>query len=167
MRFSVSHPDKEALKGITIPFLTRVLDAPTLGGIELPGGIRGYIYVDGRARHLVNGNWEVQDDVIYLARGTTRLDPFTKLGILGAIASLTGAVDEQVIIDKLSARLVQAIQESTVGIYASLLRVEAGRPTRLAIDQANCRVAAELNGAWHLSSGAPVEVDDTWIIMDF
>lgn len=167
MQVSMQHPDRPALKAVAIPFLTRILDAPTLGGVELPAGVKGYVYIDGRPRALANGSWELQDDIVYLARSGARVDPFMKLGILGAVANMTGAIEDPAIVSKLSGRLAQAVQESTVSTYGAIMRVDSARPTRIAIDQPGARVAAELHGAWHLSSGAPVEVDDKWIIMDF
>jgi hypothetical protein len=58
------------------------------------------------------------------------------------------------------------MKEETIGVYNSVIRA-SNRPSRIALDQTNGRVAAEIKGTWLLTSGAPAEVDDKWIIMDF
>lgn len=167
MDISIRHPHPDTIKAESAKWLMSLLDTPGLSGQHLPSYIRGYIFIDGVPRALCSGSWQISSDLIYLARSGDHVPMFTKLAILTAIGNMTGALDNNMaLVEKLSTRLVAEIRASTMMIHGLML-TSAVKPTRLAVDQVNCRVAADLNGSWFLPGGAPVEVDNTWIIMDF
>ena len=166
MQISTQIPDNTIrLRDATL-WLTRILDSPTLSGVDLPGTIKGYIYIDRVPHNLHYGTWTMDGTTLYLARSAANIEPLTRLAILACIANMTGANENPVIAEKLSTRLVQAVSESVRSVYNGLV-TSINKPSRLAIDHVNCRVAAEMNGAWFTTSGVPVEVDSTWIVMDF
>jgi hypothetical protein len=131
-----------------------------------PFELRTYLYVDG-GLHLVSGGpWQITGDAIYLPNASRAVEPLTKLGVLAAIASATKASQDPMILEKITTRLVALLNEATVNVYGAII-TSTQRPTRLAIDHENLQVAAEINERWLLTSGAPAEVTDKWITMDF
>jgi hypothetical protein len=82
------------------------------------------------------------------------------------MAAATGATSDERVLNAISAKLVTLIRESTTSVYSSLV-VSQITPKRLAVNLANCQVAAEINDRWALPGGAPAEVDASWITMDF
>ena len=166
MDISLVPPNRPELTSVTVTWLRRLLETPSLSGVDLPTGIKGYIYINQIPMALVRGTWSISDDCIYLARTSGSVDSLTKLGILAAVASLSYARENPGIVELFATRMVEEIKKLTRVIHNHLV-VSPTRPSRLAIDQVNCRVAAELNGAWFLPGGTPVEVDNTWIIMDY
>ncbi len=166
MNISINHPDKNAYKAVGVTWLQQVLDSPGLQGYELPTNIKGYIYINGMARLISPGSWEMNSDTVYMARSATPIEPLTRLALLSAVANLTGAIEEPTIVEKITSRLEGIIQDSVKSVYAGFLR-SAITPSRLAVNQVTCQVAVELNGAWALSNGTPVEVNESWITMNF
>ena len=168
MRVTLEPDDLLERKNATVIWLMRILEAPTLSGTELPSSIRMYLYIDGQYKHVSRGAWEINSDQIYLAKPSTSVSctPYIKLGILAAIAHFTGASEDPRIIEKLSARLVETIKENTLNVYSSIVRA-GKKPSYIAIDQANAKIAAQLDGKWLSPSGAPVEIDPSWVVMGF
>ncbi len=166
MDISLVAPNRPELTNTTVIWLRRLLEQPSLSGSDLPNGIRGYVYINQIPLALTRGSWTIDDNTIYLARTSGTVDSLTKLGILAVIAQLTHARENPGIIELFSTRMVEEIKNLTRVIHSHLI-VSPTRPNRLAIDQVNCRVAAEINGAWFLPGGTPVEVDNSWIIMDY
>lgn len=147
-------------------FLTRILDSPTLSGWSIPLSIKGVIYINNTPHHLAQGTWQIDGTYIYMASHSELVEPLIRIAILTAIANLTGAIENPTIVEKISARLTQAISESVRSVYAGIVR-SAQQPTRLAVNTALAQVAAEINGLWFTTSGSPAEVNDSWIVMDF
>lgn len=167
MDISMVPRNSETIRTEAIRWLDSLLVTPSLSGYYLPPSIRGYIYIDGAPRALVSGSWQVASDIVYLARNGDGVPVMTKLAILTAIANMTRAIENNIpLMEKISTRLVEEIKASTIAIH-NLMIASPVRPNRLAIDQVNCRVAADMNGSWFLPGGAPIGVDNTWIIMDF
>lgn len=147
-------------------FLTRILDSPSLSALSMPSSIRSIIYINNVGLTLMGGSWQIDGATIYLAGNSATVEPLTRIGILTAIANFTGAIENPVIVEKISNRLVQAVSESIRSTYSGMIRATQ-RPSRLAINQVLAQVAAEINGQWFTTSGAPVEVNNSWITMDF
>ena len=172
-------PQKETLMDISLQptdntirlrdatqFLTRILDSPQLSGWNIPISIRGVLYINNTPRLIHQGSWQLDESTIYLAGSASLVEPLTRIAILTAIANMTGAIENPTIVEKISARLSQAISEAVRSTYSGIVR-SAQRPNRLAVNTALAQVAAEINGTWLTTSGAPVEVNNSWIIMDF
>lgn len=153
------------LRDATI-FLTRILDSSTLSGWSIPSSIKGVIYINNTPRHLAQGSWQIDGSVVYVASSSELVEPLTRIAILTAIANLTGVIENPAIVEKISTRLTQAISESVRSVYAGIVR-STQQPTRLAVNTVLAQVAAEINGSWFTTSGSPVEVNDSWIVMDF
>ena len=166
MRISLQPTDSATRTALAKGWLQRILAQPSLGGIEFPRELKGYIYVDNVPHQLTRGSWSIRDQCVYLATSSTSVDPLTRLGILTTVANMYDAITDPVIVELITTRLCSAISESVRSVYHGFVRGTQA-PSRLAIDQTNARVAAEMNGSWFLTSGAPVTVDNTWIIMDF
>lgn len=166
MKISLQPTDNTTRLAHAMTWLTRLLEAPTLAGTDIPSSIRGYIYIDDIPHQISPGTWQISDNIIYCGRNAGTVEPLTKLAILTCIANMTGALENTAIADKITARLTQVITDSARSVYAGFIRATQ-RPSRLAVDQVNCRVAVYLNDGWFLTNGTPVEVNDTWIVMDF
>ena len=166
MQISLQPTDTAARTASAKTWLQRILAQPSLGGIEFPRELKGYIYVDNVAHQLTRGTWTISDQCVYLAGTSTNVDPLTRLGVLTTVANMYDAITDPAIVELITTRLCSAISESVRSVYHGFVRGTQA-PSRLAVDQANARVAAEMNGSWFLTSGAPVTVDNTWIIMDF
>jgi len=168
MYISSVPPNPTAVAAAATPWLHRLLDEPRMCGTGLPAVIRAYIYVSEQPHQLIYGSWQVAEGSIYLPRlaGDCTVHPLTKLAILAALASYTGATNDATLVTKITTRLVGLLKEEAMGTYSNVVRSYT-TPSRLAIDQDNYQIAAELNGRWLLPSGAPVEVNDKWITMDF
>lgn len=167
MIISVEGPSKDAIRVLTIAWLTRVLSNNELQGVEKPHALHGYIYIDGTPRVLYGGAWQLNTDAIYLANiSRNALDPFTKLGILAAVGHVGNAMDDPGVIEKFSGQLARILREGVATVYGNIVR-STRNVSRLAVDKDGCRIAAEMNGGWFLPNGLPVEVNDTWITMGF
>ena len=168
MQLSLNPSNNSGIRESAITWLQDILNRPAFSGIYIPENIKGYIYVNNEPRLLKQGGWEINNGTGYiaLARNPGLVDNFTKLGILSCIANMTGVMQDPSIIELFSQKLVVCVTEVVRNLHGNIIRSNIP-PTRLAIDQANYLVAAELNGSWHLTSGAPVEVTESWIIMDF
>jgi hypothetical protein len=147
-------------------WLTRILNTPLLSGVDLPRDIKGYIYIND-VPHVINrGSWAIENTSLYVGGTSDQVDPMSRLAILTCIANLTGAIADPAIVALIEGKLVSTISDSIRSVYHGFMKSTVN-PSRLAIDQSNNRIAAELNGGWYLTSGAPVEVNDQWIVMDF
>ncbi len=166
MHISLQPTDPAARNATAKIWLQRTLATPSLTGHEFPRELRGYLYIDNVPHFLQRGSWAIGDGTIYLAGSSTSIDPLTRLAVLTTVANMYDAVTDPTIVELITTRLVNAISESVRTIYHGFIRGTQA-PSRLAVDQANARVAAEMNGSWFLTSGAPVTVDSTWIVMDF
>lgn len=166
MDITLVPPNKPEQTSVMVTWLRRLLETPSLSGHDLPNHVRGIIYIDQVPMYLTRGSWQISEDHIYLARTSGAVDSLTKLGVLAVVASLTHAKENPAIVELFSTRLVEEIKNLSRIVHSHLV-TSPTRPTRLAIDQVNCRVAAEINGAWFLPGGTPIEVNESWIIMDF
>jgi hypothetical protein len=166
MQITSVPPDQAALTARAVTWLSTVLDDPNMNKNTFPPELKMYLYVDGTLRQVLGGTWQINADTIYLPNASRAVEPLTKLGVLAAIASATKASQDPVILAKITTRLVALLNEATVNVYGSII-TSMQRPTRLAIDHENLQVAAEINERWLLTSGAPAEVTDKWITMDF
>lgn len=167
MNIALLANDIESLKTTTTNWITSLLLDPNFSGADKPSSIKGYLYVNEVPMILQRGTWQITGDSIYLARTNSEVPNMTKLAIITAIASMTGILQNNtVLVERISTRLVEEIRLSTLAVH-KLMLASTARPTRLAIDNIGCRVAAEMDGTWFLPGGAPVEVDSTWIIMNF
>jgi len=147
-------------------WLMPILESPILNGNSPPVEARCYIYVDGTPTMLVRGSWQISEGEIYMAGPSRSVEPLTKLTILSAIASHHKCTENPVVAEKIVQRLVTLLAESARSVYGNII-TSLHRPTRLAINQQELQVAAEINDSWVLTNGAPVAVNDQWIIMDF
>ena len=169
MEVSMSQPDghRERIRAEATTWLTKLLEHPRLEGISKPTSIIGYLYIDGTPRQLITGRWEVNETSVSLAGSTSSqsVPVFTRLAILTGVANLCGIMTGP-LMDRFTASLVREIQASTFQIH-NLMVSSVVKPRRIAVDNTNCRIAAEVNGVWTLPGGAPVQVDETWITMNF
>ena len=166
MQISAVPLDGDSIRATAVRWLDVLLASPDLTGTTFPESIKYYLYVDGIPKRLIYGSWQVTGDHLYLPGRSSQIEPLTRLSILAAIAAITGASRTPSIVEKISQQLVTILNESTKTIYKSII-TSPQAPSRLAIDQEHLLVAAEINNTWMLTSGAPVEVTDKWIIMDF
>lgn len=166
MRISLQPNDPAPRLASAKAWLTRILSTPTLSGVDLPRDIKGYIYINDVPHQLARGAWVIGDGLCYIGNTNENVDPLTRLAVLTCIANMTGAIADPAIVALIEGKLVSTISDSVCSVYHGFMRSTVN-PSRLAIDQFNNRIAAELNGGWYLTSGAPVEVDNTWIVMDF
>ena len=168
MYISTVPPNMNEVASAAIVWLNRLLDDPRLCGPNLPDYIRMHMYVNSTPRPVRFGTWQITDDTIYLPRAGSDsvVHPLTKLAILSAIASHTGAIRDAGLVTKITTKLGLLLKEEALGTYSNVVRSHH-KPSRLAIDQDNFQIAAEMDGRWLLPSGAPVEVGDKWITMDF
>jgi len=147
-------------------WLARILNTPLLEGAELPREIKGYIYINNIPLDLKRGSWVIDGSTCYVGSSSPTVEPLSRLAIITCIANLTGAIDDPAIVSLIERKLLTTISDSVRTVYHGFVKSTVN-PSRLAIDQTNNRIAAELNGGWYLTSGSPVEVDHTWIVMDF
>ena len=167
MHISLQPQNPEARLANAKPWLTRILTSPTLSGYELPRDLKGYIYIDDIPYQLARGSWQSDGSgVMYVGGTSSQIEPLTRLAIISCIANLTGAIDDPAIVRLIEAKLVTTISDSIRTVYHGFVRSDQS-PSRLAIDNVNSRVAAEIGGRWLLTSGAPAEVNETWTVMDF
>lgn len=166
MQVSSIPPNQEAVTEAATRWLLRVLDDPNMCLSMLSSEIKGYLYIDGTPRTILYGSWQITSDSIYLPRAGGTVEPLSKLAILSAIASMTKASSNPVIVEKITQKLAILLNEATKSIYNSVI-TGTHRPSRLAIDLEGLQIAAELNNTWLLTNGAPAMVDDKWITMDF
>lgn len=167
MEISIKPPDPDVHKPVITDFLNRVLDHPLFYGPSKPLAIRGYLWINGAPRLLSDGSWQIGADAIYLSRPSEHVDQFTKLSIITGIASFTGVLEGNLeLVQKISTRLTGLIRDHTQVVH-SLMVSSTVKPSKLAVNQSTCQVAANINDGWFLPGGAPVEVDESWIIMDF
>jgi len=147
-------------------WLIPILESPTLDGGSPPTEARCYIYVDNHPVVIIRGAWQIAEGEIYMAGASRSVEPLTKLTILSAIASHHKCTEDPLVAEKIVQRLVVLLAESAKSVYGNII-TSLHRPTRLAINQQELQVAAEINGSWILTNGAPIAVNDQWIIMDF
>lgn len=166
MRISLQPNDPTSRLANAKAWLTRILSTPALNGVELPRDIKGYIYINDVPHTIARGTWQLDGSTCFVGNTSEQVDPLSRLAILTCIANMTGAIDDPAIVALIEGKLVSTISDSIRSVYHGFIKSTVN-PNRLAIDQANNRIAAELNGGWYLTSGAPVEVNDSWIVMDF
>lgn len=166
MRISATPSDPGVLKRAVAPWLLGLLDNPNLTSPSLPQALRMYIYVDDIPRRLYHGGWQIDGDTLYLPGPSNNIDTFTRLSILSVIAGVTRAIEHPLVVEKITQQLVTIINESTQVIFNNVL-TSTHKPERLAIDHVHLRIAAEMNGAWLMANGVPVEVDPSWTTIDF
>lgn len=166
MRISLQPNDPAPRLASAKAWLTRILSTPTLSGVDLPRDLKGYIYINDVPHVLARGTWQLDGSTCFVGNASELVDPLSRLAILTCIANMTGAIDDPAIVALIEGKLVSTISDSIRSVYHGFVRSTV-IPSRLAIDQSNNRIAAELNGGWYLTSGAPVEVNDSWIVMDF
>jgi hypothetical protein len=168
MYISSVPPNPAAIRAVATPWLHRLLDDPRMCGTVAPEQVRGYLYIQETPRQIAYGTWQVGVDAIYLPRAGNDpiVHPLTKLAIISAIAAMTGATSDPELVTKITTKLVVLLKEEAIGTYANIVR-SYHKPSRLAIDQENYQIAAEMDGRWLLPSGAPTEVGENWITMDF
>lgn len=166
MQITLQPTDPAQRLNVSKVWLQRILSHPTLSGYELPREVKGYIYINNSPRILQRGAWAISDDSVYIASHGGIVEPLTKLAILGCVANLTGAINDPAITELFTTRLSRAIAESVSTVYHGLISTTQA-PSQLAVDITGSRVAAKINDRWLLTSGAPVEVDASWIVMDF
>lgn len=148
-------------------WIINLLGRPQLDGHTKPASLSGHLYINNIAKLIGAGRWAIEETTIFVG-GTSTSDSvpvFTRLAILAAIAK---AVDIMAgpLVERFSTRLAEEIRKQTQQVYGLML-TSSIRPQRLAVDMANCLVATEINGQWSLPSGAPAEVTESWIIMNF
>lgn len=166
MHISLQPNDRTARLNSTKAWLVHILNTETLSGIDLPRDIKGYVYINNEPHQLARGPWMIGDGVCYVGNTSDQVESLTRLAVLTCIANMTDAINDPAIVALIEAKLVSTISDSVRSVYHGFIRSTAA-PSRLAIDQTNNCIAAELNGGWFLTSGSPVEVDSTWIVMDF
>ena len=166
MRVSIAHSNPERLKDVSRRWIVSLLENEYLNSDEKPPSIKGYIYMDDVPKLLRGGAWEIGIEFVTLASPSSRpVDPLTKISIISAIANLTGILEEPAIIGGLTRHITKALTDSITNVYAGIVRSGAV-PTHFALHPQTCTAALQRNNTWYLPSGAPVEVDNTWIIMD-
>lgn len=167
MNITVEPPSANDIRHSTVMWLSRVLSNNDLQGVEKPASLHGYIYIEGVARCIYGGGWQINSDCVYVANVSRNIiDPFTKLAILAAVGHVGNAMDDPVVIEKFSGQLARIMREGVASVYGNMVR-STRNISRLAVDKDGCRIAAEMNGGWFLPNGAPVEVTNAWIIMGF
>ena len=168
MHISSRPRDREAQSIRARDWLLGVLNQPTLSGNgrSYPASLNTVIYIDETPRYVSNGYWAIASTGIQLPTEAGNVSPLERLTILAALASVHGATAFPEVTSKIIERLVDTMRTTTLSVYENLIDATA-RPSRIAINERTFQVAAELEGHWILTSGAPIEVDDSWIIMDF
>ena len=167
MQVTSINPNQQEAVVVATRWLTRVLETPTLElNATFPNECKSILYVGGNQKVTCNGSWQIDSEHIYLRGRSAQVDQFTRLSILAAIAGTTRAIEQPGMVDLISRKLITILQDSTRSIYNSII-ASTHRPTRLAIDHQGLQIAAELNGRWLTTSGVPVEVSESWTIMDF
>jgi len=149
-----------------VTWLRRLLESPTYGGVEKPAIIVGYLYIDNIPHLLETGSWQIGDGHIYCARNSSSVEPLTRLAILATIAHITGAIHNADIRNTLVTRISHEIANSTRTVFRGILQTP-DPVSRIAIDQENLQVAAEIGGRWISPAGIPMEVKESWITMNF
>ena len=148
-------------------WMLAVLATPTLTGRSFPLEAYCTLYIDGVPKHTMAGSWNVDSSFLYLPQEAVgRVPVFDRLAILAAIAAATGATANPRLGEAISAKLVALIKDGTMAVYSSIIGSTAP-PQRLAINMDTSQLAAMMDGRWSYPSGAPAEVTDSWITMDF
>jgi hypothetical protein len=167
MQARASAPNQEERVRTVSNWILPVLATPTLIGRNFPRDANCLIYIDNLPFTVVSGSWAMDGNFVYMAQEAPgRIPLFDRLVLLAAMAAATGATQNELVLNAISTKLVAMIRESTTSVYSSLV-VSQVTPKRLAVNLANCQVAAEINDRWALPGGAPAEVDASWITMDF
>lgn len=158
--------DQAVVKAAAVIWLHRLLDHQDFYYSSIPNEIKCYLYIDNTPRIVTFGSWQIDSTHVYLPGRSSSVEPLTKLSILAAIAAVTKANEDPEIIAKITSRLAVELNNATRSVYGSIVSSNQ-RPTRLAINHQELQVAAEINGTWVLTNGAPITVTGQWIIMDF
>lgn len=167
MRISSLSSDPQARMATITNWMLPILASPTLTGRSFPTEAHCSIYVDNAAKLVMGGSWNIENSYIYVPQEAIgRVSLLDRLAVLAAIAGATGIGADQRIQDAIVTTLIRLIRESTVSLHSSLV-VSAVPPTRLAINMTTAQLAANVAGRWTLTGGAPVEVDESWITLDF
>lgn len=159
-------PSTTEFKARAVRYLSCLLDHPRLTGPTLPTEFNGLLWIDNVPKRVTGGYWEIMGNNIVIGAEGANTPLIDRLAILSALSAMLGVSTDPVIQQKVMTALTRILQESTTTIYGALV-ASVARPNRLAINMSQCLVAAELNNAWFLPSGAPVEVTDSWITMNF
>ena len=146
-------------------FLMDVLSRPRFSGPRWPE-VRSIIYIDGRATRIQAGTWEINAENVYLAGASEGVADLERLAVLSGIARLYRLTDDVELLDAFSTGITKAIQNTMAPLWGNLVESEAP-PEKLAVNMKTGEVAALINKRWVKASGAPVEVDDSWIEMEF
>lgn len=167
MQISSKHPNPEERTRIAKEWLLPILSNPNLDGSRnIPSCLMLPLYVNGEIRLLKGGYWQMDSVYIFLPLPSTNMHKLDKLSVLSAIAGAVGLTNDPAIQEKLIYRLTDIMKETSLTIYGNLVEA-THHVSRLAIHPETCQVAAEVGGKWLTPSGAPMEVADSWIIMDF
>jgi hypothetical protein len=167
MRISSVASDPQARINTVVAWMLPILASPNLTGRTFPTEAHCTIFVDGVSKVVMGGSWNLENNYVYLPQEAIgRVSALDRLAIMAAIAGATGAGQDPRVHEALATNLVRLIRESATSIHSSIV-VSTVPPTRLAINMADAKIAAEVAGRWTLPGGAPVEVDTSWTTLDF
>jgi len=171
MRFNLlpnlSAAEKEAMGRYLVSLLDNERLSETTVRCPLVAGQIG-LYIDNRAHSLAHGTWQLGDPYLYFGqdgRGNNNLPMLDRLGAIAAIIAACGLWTDEMVAkfgDAVSRIMLRSYNEMMHG----LLTVQGTAPaTGLAFSADRQQVAALLGEQYFLPNGQPVEVDDSWVIV--
>lgn len=158
--------DNTEFKRQALLWLSPILDGPELIGARFPSLLHTTIYIGDTAYWVTNGAWSIASSTLHLPSQSELITKLDRLSILSALASRWGISELPEIREKIMFRLGEVLKETALNVYVNTICATI-LPSRIAIHPATYQVAAQLNERWSLPSGAPAEVNASWITLDF
>lgn len=166
MRISSKSLEQQDFRETAIAWIQPILADPNFTGRTFPTTLNSLLYVENQPSFVAQGVWTVVPGTIRLPGQNDGLGKLDKLSVLSALISTWGIQDAPGMTERVMTRLTEIIKETTLSVYSNIISATQ-RPSRMALNLNTYQIAAEMMDRWTLAGGAPIEVDDTWIILDF